>query len=132
MANWLGINVYGYPIADANTAEICGYLPEPTAEMPVGSPAFRTAVDKQYNCITSAIDLSTAKAESKQDLVDSLVMIGTIGLPIVFLLLFGRKMLRGLDGLMVNSAAGAIKAKRSADAYARDVKTRIAEKANEQ
>lgn len=132
MSNWLGINVYGNPIRDANTPATCGYLPEPTAEMPVGSPEFRKAADKQHNCMMSTIALTRAKAERNQDLVDNAVLIGTIGLPILLVLLFGRKMMRGVDAMIVSSAAGAIKAKRSADAYARDVKTRIAEKADEQ
>lgn len=90
------------------------------------------AVEKHHNCFNRVLDEATAKASSQQALVDSLVLIATIGLPILFVLLFGRKMMRGVDALIVNSAAGAIKAKRSANAYARDVKTRIVEKADEQ
>jgi hypothetical protein len=125
MSNWLGLTAEQRQI-DQIKVHQC------RSEFLGGETSLEDLLSRDLGgCLAKETSMVSVVNTSAQERLDTQVFYGTLIVGALLLVIFYRRILRLLDGLLINTGASVIKARNSSKAYRQSVRDRVASKVRE-
>lgn len=134
MSNWLGLTGELPPPAEAIVKLNCGHWSDARFNAEPGSDAQSDAEAAFRQCYRELLRANNGDFDADQHTVDIFVNVLTVAavVAVAAIVVVGRRQIGMLlDKVVVGSAVGVVKGKRSAQAYISGVKERIADQTND-